>query len=160
MKFMTKYNLKRGLLFAGMMALPFAFGGCEKDNNEPNNPSNPDNPQNTYNIEYIYNETFKFHRVGDTTLILSSAFIDTVAKHGADARVKQIHIKPDYENMWSTGQEAQMESRAKKLRNMYISSNNKLSGENTTLELDAAAFNNSNVQNVLHDTLRINLVQR
>jgi hypothetical protein len=62
--------------------------------------------------------------------------------------------------MWSTDQLAQMESRAKKLRNMYISSNNKLSGENTTLVLDALTFNNSDVQNVLGDTLRINLVQR
>ena len=69
MKFMTKYNLKRGLLFAGMMALPFAFGGCEKDNNEPNNPSNPDTPQNTYNVEYIYTKGLKFHRVNDTALI-------------------------------------------------------------------------------------------
>ena len=150
MKTSVPYSLKKGLAFLGIMALPFAFGGCDKDPVEPNNPNNPNNPQNTYNIEYVYNESFKFHRVDDTTLIPSSAFIDTVSKHGANAHVKQIHIKPKYDNMWSTDQLAQMESRAKKLRNMYISSNNKLSGENTTLVLDAAAFNSSNVQNSIY----------
>jgi len=160
MKNNAKYQLGKGLAFLGLAVLTLGFAGCEKDPEKPNNPNNPDNPQNTYTIEYIYTESFKFHRVDDTLLIPSSVFIDTVAKHGADTRIKQIHIKPKYDNMWSTDQLAQMESRAKKLRNMYISSNNKLSGENTTLVLDVAAFNSSNVQNVLGDTLRINLVQR
>ena len=160
MKKNAKHQLGKGLAFLGLAVLTLGFAGCEKDPEKPNSPNNPDNPQNTYTIEYIYTESFKFHRVDDTTLIPSSAFIDTVAKHGANAHVKQIHIKPKYDNMWSTDQLAQMESRAKKLRNMYISSNNKLSGENTTLVLDASTFNNSDVQNVLGDTLRINLVQR
>jgi len=164
MKKNAKYQLGKGLAFLGLAALTLGFAGCEKDPekpNSPNNPDNPNNPQNTYNIEYVYNQNFKFHRVNDTLLIPSSAFIDTVAKHGANTNVKQIHIKPEQPNMWSTvNAEALMVSRANKFRNMYISSNNKLSGENTTLVLHDAVFNNSDVQNVLGDTLRINLVQR
>ena len=110
--------------------------------------------------EYIYIRVFKFHRVDDTTLIPWAAFVDTVAKHGADAHVKQIYIKPDDNAMWSMAGENQMETYANRLRDMYISSNTKLSGENTTLVLDSVVFHNLSVQNVLHDTLRINLVQR
>lgn len=160
MKTSVPYSLKKGLAFLGVMALPFAFGGCDKDPVEPNNPDNPNNPQNTYNIEYIYTDGLKFHRVGDTALIPHSAFVDTVAKHGTNAHVKQIHITPDHDNMWSTAQLAQMELYADRLQNMYNSSNSKLSGENTTLELNTAVFNSSKVQNVLHNTLGINLVQR
>ncbi len=158
-----RYNLKKVLVIMGLAALPI-LASCGKDNATPDsenqqNTTNEDQ-QSTLNIEYIYTQSFKFHRVGDTTLIPSTAFIDTVAEHGANARVGQIHINPERNLMWSTAQEAQMVSRAKKLRNMYISSNNKLSGENTTLELDSAAFSNPSIQNVFHDTLRINLVQR
>jgi len=110
--------------------------------------------------EYIYIDALKFHRVDDTALIPWAAFVDTVAKHGADAHVKQIYIKPDDNSMWSTAGEQQMETYANRLRNMYISSNTKLSGENTTLILDSVVLHNPSVQNVYHDTLRINLVQR
>ena len=160
MKTSVPYSLKKGMVFLGVMALPFAFGGCDKDPVEPNNPNNPNNPQNTYNIEYIYTDGLKFHRVGDTALIPHSAFVDTVAKHGTNAHVKQIHITPDHDNMWSTAQLARIELYADRLQNMYNSSNSKLSGENTTLELNTEVFNSSKVQNVLHNTLGINLVQR
>lgn len=161
MKKNAKYQLGKGLAFLGLAVLTLGFAGCEKDPEKPNNPNNPDNPQNTYTIEYIYTQGLKFHRVNDTALISRSAFVDTVAKHGTNAHVKQIHIKPKYDNMWSTvNVEALMESRADKFRNMYILSHNKLSGENTTLVLDSAVLYNSNVQNVLGDTLRINLVQK
>lgn len=160
MKKNAKYQLGKGLAFLGLATLTLGFAGCEKDPEKPNNPNNPDNPQNTYTIEYIYTNGLKFHRVGDTALISHSAFVDTVAKHGTNAQVKQIHITPDHDNMWSTAQLAQMELYADRLQNMYNSSNSKLSGENTTLELNTEVFNSSKVQNVLHNTLGINLVQR
>ena len=149
-------NLKKTAVFLLATSLPLVFGGCEKDPFS----TKPDNPQNTYNIEYIYTNGLKFHRVDDTTLISHSDFVDTVAKHGANANIKQVHIKPDHDNMWSTARVTQMELYADRLQNIYNSSNSKLSGENTTLELSTEVFNSSKVQNVLHNTLKINLVQR
>ena len=158
MKISVPYSLKKGFVMLGMLMLPYAFGGCEKD---PfgTKPENPDNPQNMYNIEYIYNRSFKFRRIDDTAVIHYSAFADTVAKYSTNKNVKKIKIIPENETIWATAQEAQMASRADKLHDIYNSSNAKLSGEGTTLVLASEAFYNQNVQNILHDLLNITLTQ-
>lgn len=157
MKHTFQYNLKKGLAFGLLATLPF-FSGCEKDKPEPNNPSNPQ--QTTYTIEYIYDKALRFHRDGSTTTINNTDFVDTIAKHAANQQIKQIHIVPESQYMLETSIESAMVARANDLNNMYDVSNNKLSGENTTLVLDSAAFHNSTVQNVLHNKLKIALVQR
>lgn len=158
MKKTVSYNIKKVLAGTMLVALPFAFGGCEKENTKPNDPSNPQ--QTTYTIEYIYDTGLNFHRNGSTTTINHTDFVDTIAKHAANQQVKQIHMIPESQYMLETSIESAMVARANDLNNMYNVSNNKLSGENTTLVLDSAAFHNSTVQNVLHNKLKIALVQR
>ena len=155
----AKYNFKRGLVILCLGALTFAFSACEKEKSEPNNPGNPSNPQQRTE-EFIYNINLEFYRDGSSAFIPHEAFADTAAKYAADQSVKQIHITPSNQRMCETLNATKMQTRANILDGIYNQSNNKLSGENTTLVLDSAAFHTSTVQNVLHNKLKIALVQR
>lgn len=159
MKTTFSYNIKKVLAGTMLVALPFAFGGCEKDNNEPNNPSNPDTPQQRTE-EFIYNANMEFYRNANSAHISHTAFIDTAAKYANDEGVKQVHITPDNPGMLETLPGNNVQTRAEFLENVYNASNQKLSGENTTLYLDPSALSNQTVQQVLHNKLKIALLQR
>ncbi len=155
MKFNAKYQLGKGLAFLGLATLTFA--GCDKDPVEPNNPNNPQPQQRTE--EFIYNKNLNFWRPGSSTEIPYAAFADTAAKLGADQSVKQIHITPQDCYIFSTMPYTGVEPRVNILDDMYARSNQKLSGENTTLYLTADALQNTNVQSVFHNKLKIELLQ-
>lgn len=151
MKFNAKYQLGKGLAFLGLATLTFA--GCEKPDPEPT--PTPQPQQRTE--EFIYSFNLNFSRPGSSYEIPRNDFLDTVAKLGADQSVKQIHIKPYNSDMFQNT--TSMDSRANILDNMYGQSNGKLSGENTTLILNAEALQSALVQSVLHNKLKIELEQ-
>lgn len=155
MKTSVPYNMKKVLAGVMLVAIP-VFVSCEKDNEKPSNPT----PTQQRTEEFIYNENMKFYRPGNSEKIPHAAFADTVAKYAADANVKQIHVAPETEHMCENAPESGMVGRANVFDEMYNKSNNKLSGENTTLYLGADALSNQTVQQVLHDKLKIALVQR
>ncbi len=153
MKFNAKYQLGKGLAFLGLATLTFA--GCEKPDPEPT--PTPQPQQRTE--EFIYSANLYFSRPGSSEEIPYAAFADTVAKLGADQSVKQIHITPQSSYIFSTMPSTSIEPRANIFDNMYGQSNGKLSGENTTLYLTADAFQNADAQSVLHNKLKIELLQ-
>ena len=159
MKIMTKYNLKRGLVILGLTALPLVFGGCEKEDTKPNNNGGNNQPQQKTE-EFIYNANLKFYRHGSSEKISNKAFRDTVAALASRQDVGKIHITPDHEDLFSTFNEDQMVVRANLLDTIYDRSNQKLSGDNTTLVLEQVAMQNSHVQSVLHNKLKIELKQK
>lgn len=155
------YNFKKVLAGIMLVAVP-VFVACEKDPVKPNeNGGNGGNtPTQQRTEEFIYNSNLKFYRPGNSEKIPHAAFADTVAKYAADANVKQIHISPETEDMCENSPESGMVGRANDLNNIYNKSNNKLSGENTTLYLDSAALYNQTVQQILHGKLKIALLQK
>lgn len=160
MKTSVPYSLKR--IFAGVLlvAVP-VFTSCEKDPVKPdNNNGNGGNTQPQRTEEFIYNANLKFYRPGSSSKIPHTAFADTVAQYAADQNVKKIHITPEDPTMVENLQQPQMEQRAEYLSNTYDVSNNKLSGENTTLVLSPEAFQSQIVQNAFHNKLKIALQQR
>ena len=152
------WNLKKFLDGIMLVAVP-VFVSCEKDNDKPGN-NGVNNPTQQRTEEFIYDTGLKFYRPGNSEKIPHAAFADTVAKYAADANVKQIHVAPETEHMCENAPESGMVGRANVFDEMYNKSNNKLSGENTTLYLGADALSNQTVQQVLHDKLKIALVQR
>ncbi len=160
MKTSVPYSLKR--IFAGVLlvAVP-VFTSCEKDPVKPdNNNGNGGNTQPQRTEEFIYNSNLEFYRNDTSVKIPRMAFTDTAAKYGADQNVNQIHITPASQYMCETSTETGMVGRANDLNAIYNASNNKLSGQNTTLVLDEAAFNNQTVRQILQDKLKIELLQR
>lgn len=155
MKFNAKYQLGKGLAFLGLATLTFA--GCDKDPVEPNNPNNPQPQQKTE--EFVYSTNLNFSRPGSSYEISYNDFPDTVAKLAADQSVKQIHITPRHNHIFQNVPVTGMDTRANILDNMYSQSNGKLSGENTTLVLNAEALQSTLVQSVLHNKLKIELEQ-
>lgn len=156
MKTTVPYNFIKFLAGIMLVAVP-VFVACKKDPVEPNNPNNPQPQQRTE--EFIYNLNLRFCRPGSSNEIPYAAFADTVAKLADNGAVKTIHITPKGPHMFGTLPSASVETRANMLDNMYGQSNGKLSGENTTLALDAEALQNQTVQSVLHNKLKIELEQ-
>lgn len=145
MKFMTKYNLKRGLLFAGMMALPFAFGGCEKDNNEPNNPSNPDTPQK-HNVELVYQD------------IATDLHMDTIYKYLADPKVDTVFMLPSTPDRFSTVSTNGLRNVANKLRERHNADKNRVFGKGD-LKLHYYSVNeNPEIVRFFADTLKYHVI--
>lgn len=111
--------------------------------------------------EFKYNANLYFYREGSSDRIPRDAFADTAAKYAIDQNVKQIHIVPSSELMLGNiSSTTSMENRANALDVIYNQSNNKLSGENTTLYLDSVVLASQTVQDIFHGKLKINLVQR
>ena len=163
MKTTVPYNFRKVLAGIMLVAVP-VFVACEKDPVKPNenggNGGNGgNNPTQQRTEEFIYNQNMKFYRPGNSEKIPHVAFADTVAKYAADGNVKQIHIAPETEGMFATANQNQMDQRAEYLSNTYNMSNTKLSGENTTLILSPEAIQSQIVQEVLHNKLKIALVQ-
>lgn len=138
-----------------LVAIP-VFVSCEKDKSESSDPT----PSQQRTEEFIYNANMKFYRPGSSEKIPHAAFADTVAKYADDGNVKQIHIIPEHQTMLATAGQNQMDQRAEYLSNTYNISNTKLSGENTTLMLSPEAIQSQIVQEVFHNKLKIELVQR
>lgn len=159
---MTVNYLRRGLAIMFLCASTLVLANCGKDdettnaiNNSTDNPSTPQPQQKTE--EFIYDANLYFYRPGSSNEISRNAFIDTVAKLGDDQSVKQIHITPETSHMFENL--PSMDARANILDNMYGQSNGKLSGENTTLYLAEEALQSTSVQSVLHNKLKIELLQ-
>ncbi len=161
MKTTVPYNFRKVLAGIMLVAVP-VFVACEKDPVKPNeNGGNGGNtPTQQRTEEFVYNANLKFYRQGSSEKIPHTAFVDTVAKYATDANVKQIHIIPEIESMFANHGEDQMNQRAEYFNNTYSVSNNKLSGENTTLVLSPEAIQSQIVQEALHNKLKIALVQR
>ena len=154
------YNLKKVLAGIMLVAVP-VFVSCEKDPVKPdNNNGNGGNTQPQRTEEFMYDYDLNFWRNGSSTKIPYTAFGDTATKYGNDQTTKQIHIKPESSNMCSTLNGTKMQTRANILDGIYSKSQNKLSGEETTLYLDSSAFANQVVQQILHSKLQITLLQK
>ncbi|MBP5548550.1 MAG: hypothetical protein J6X58_06660 [Bacteroidales bacterium] len=154
------WNLKKVLAGIMLVAVP-VFVACEKEPVKPNNNNgNGGNTQPQRTEEFIYNTNLKFYRPGSSSKIPYEAFIDTAAKYGVDQNIKQLHITPETEGMFSNFEQTAMENRANMFSTLYDESKSKLSGENTTLVLSPEAFQSQIVQNAFHNKLNIALQQR
>ena len=155
---MKTYRLMKGVIVLALAALPFAFGGCGKDD-AGNNTNTPDVSQQRTE-EFIYKNNLEFYRDANSNHIPYAAFIDTVTKYATDQSIRKIHITPENPHMYETMQQTGVKKVAGFLDSIYTASSQKVSGENTTLYLDSFALSDQTVQQVLHGELRIELLQR
>ena len=146
------------LLLIGV--LPFA--GCDKSKDD-NDTKPTQQPQNGYTITYTYNSGFNVCRGSATwdynTLINRTDFIDTLRLHGNNPNVNKVKLEPDDPNLFGTSAESSMVTRANALEDILNASNNKATGEGTTLYLQRAALNNPRVQGVFHGKLKATLLE-
>lgn len=151
MKFVSKYNLKKSTIIFNLATLGFA--GCEKEAIAPTQ------PEKVPTAEFWYTADLNFYRPSTPeNLISASAFVDTVAQISTNDSIKKIHINPYSSRMFQNNNN--MESVAGMFENMYNKSNNKLSGDKTTLVLTDNMYNNQKVGEVLRDKLAINITRQ
>lgn len=151
MKFVSKYNLKKSAIILSIATLGFA--GCEKE------PVMPVQSEKVPTAEFWYTVDLNFYRPSTPeNLIPASAFVDTVAQISTNDSIKKIHINPYASRMFQNNNN--MESVAGIFENMYDKSNNKLSGDKTTLVLTNNMYNNQKVGEVLRDKLAINITRQ
>ena len=147
-----------------LLVLCMCMVGCKKSEEGDGHSGGTDTvvqPTEQRVEEFVYNENLYFYREGSSNYIPRAAFADTAAKYAVDQNVKQIHIVPKTEHLLeNVSNPTTIENKANALDAIYNESNNKLSGENTTLYLDSAVLSSQTVQDVLNGKLKINLVQR
>lgn len=78
MKTTVSYNIKKVLAGTILAALPFAFGGCEKDPVKPENNGNNNNQPKTYTFVYDENgipmDTLMAHTNVDTFYVVPKTY--------------------------------------------------------------------------------------
>ena len=154
MKTTVPYNFKKGLVFLGLMALPFAFAGCEKETVEPSRTggnTNPDNPQpQKHNVELVYGQ--------DSESQWQNISFDTLSKYNNDQTVDTIFMVPERYTQFSTLSTNQLRNYVvPQLRERYNVNPNKILGKGE-LQLKADAVrNNMEIVRFFADTLKYNV---
>ena len=92
-------NILKILAGTVLVALPFAFGGCEKD------PVKPENKK--HNVELVYEN------------IEQDLPISTISKYNSNESVDTIFMVPDHYNQFSTNSTNGLKNIVKKLRERH-----------------------------------------
>lgn len=154
MKTSIPYSLKTGLMFLGVMALPFAFGGCDKDPVEPNNPDNPNNPQQQkHNVELVYGQNNETQ--------WQNISMDTLNKYNTDKTVDSIFMVPKMTNQFSTLSTNQLKNYLiPLLRERHNINKNKIFGKGDLELKESSVQNNPEIVRFFADTLRYHVTTR
>ena len=76
MKTTVSYNIKKVLAGTILVALPFAFGGCEKDPVKPDNGNNNNQPK--HNVELVYENIEQDLPISTISEYNSNESVDTI----------------------------------------------------------------------------------
>ena len=151
MKTSVPYSLKKGLAFLGVMALPFAFGGCEKDPVTPNNPNNPDNPQQQkHNVELVYGDK--------PSTNWQHIEIDTIQKYCNDTSVDTIFMIPENYRQFSALSTSALKNCVSKLRARHNVNPNKVFGKGPFEVRGSSVQNNQEIVRFIRDTMRYDVI--
>ena len=123
-------------------ALPFAFGGCEKD------PVKPENKK--HNVELKYD--------GRTNEGCVNIAMDTIYKYNADPRVDTIFMIPEPKTQFSTWNRTQMQGAVNYLRERHNINPNKVFGKGD-LKLNSVVLDqHPEIVRFFADTLKYNVI--
>lgn len=144
-------NILKILAGTILVALPFAFGGCEKDPVKPNNGNNNNNQQK-HNVELVYGKL--------PSTQWQNISLDTLYKYNMDPTVDTIFMIPEMYNQYSTFSTNQLKTLVTKLRPHHIVNPKKILGK-SELQLKAESIiNNPEIVRFFADTLRYNVTSR
>ena len=144
---MTKtvsYNIKKVLAGTMLVALPFAFGGCEKD------PAKPDNKK--HNVELVYGKL--------PSTQWQNISLDTLYKYNFDPTVDSIFMIPETHNQYGTFPTNQLKTLVTKLRERHNVNPNKVFGKGELQLKNESIINNPEIVRFFADTLRYNVTSR
>lgn len=144
MKKTVSYNIKKVLAGTMLVALPFAFGGCEKDPVKPNNKK--------HNVELVYG------RNSETSW--QNISLDTLYKYNFDPTVDSIFMIPEMTNQYSTYSTNQLKSITNKLRQRHNVNPNKVFGKGELQLKNESTINNPEIVRFFRDTLGYNVTHR
>lgn len=144
MKKTLSNNILKILVGTVLVALPFAFGGCEKDPVKPNNGNN--NNQQKHNVELVYgtNPNIQWQNIS----------MDTINKYNSDKTVDTIFMIPEIYNQYSTISTTGLKNLVGKLRERHNVNPDKIFGKGE-MQLDADAVrDNYEIVRFFADTLK------
>ncbi len=158
MKTTFPYNLKKGFIILGLVALPFAFSGCEKENVEPNrgnrnsgnteNPDTPDIPKHNVELTYGKSPSTQWQNID----------LDTISKYNNDPAVDTIFMIPEAYNQFSGLSTSALQTRVTKLRERHNINPNKVLGKGDLQLASDAVENNQEIVRFFADTLKYNVL--
>ena len=146
MKKTVSYNIKKVLAGTMLVALPFAFGGCEKD------PVKPENNNKKHNVELVYgkNEETAWNNIS----------MDTLYKYNANPTVDTIFMIPEMCNQFSTYSTNQLKYIIPLLRQRHNVNPNKVFGKGELQLKNESTINNPEIVRFFRDTLGYNVTHR
>lgn len=146
MKTTVSYNIKKVLAGTILAALPFAFGGCEKDPVKPDNGNN--NNQQKHNVELVYEN------------IEQDLPISAISEYNSNESVDTIFMVPKRNTQYSTTPTNGLKIVVNKLRERHNVNPTKVFGKGE-LQLKAESIiNNPEIVRFFADTLRYNVTSR
>ncbi len=146
MKKTVSYNIKKVLAGTMLVALPFAFGGCEKD------PVKPENNNKKHNVELVYGQNV------DTQW--QNISMDTLYKYNSDPTVDTIFMIPEMYNQYSTVSTNGLKTIISKLRQRHNVNPNKVFGKGELQLKNESIMNNPEIIRFFADTLKYNVTSR
>lgn len=150
MKKTFSYNIKKVLAGTILAALPFAFGGCEKDPLEPDNP-NTTEPKK-HNVELVYGDK--------PSTNWQHIEMDTIYKYNSDPTVDTIFMIPTYYNQFNETSTNGLKNLANKLRERHNVNPNKVFGKGELQLKNESTINNPEIVRFFRDTLGYNVTHR
>ncbi|MFQ6760089.1 MAG: hypothetical protein ACLRFM_01640 [Alphaproteobacteria bacterium] len=141
MKKTVSYNIKKVLAGTMLVALPFAFGGCEED------PVKPENKK--HNVELKYD--------GRTAAGCVNVAMDTIYKYNSDPTVDSIFMIPDPINQFATANSQYMRNVVNYLRERHNVNPNKVFGKGDIVLNNMVIDQNPEIVRFFADTLRYNV---
>ncbi|MBP5794833.1 MAG: hypothetical protein J6W41_02350 [Alphaproteobacteria bacterium] len=144
MKKTVSYNIKKVLAGTMLVALPFAFGGCEKD------PVKPDNKK--HNVELVYG--------GVPATTWQHIEMDTLYKYNSDPTVDSILMIPQISNQFSTLSTNGLKNLVNLLRERHNVNPNKVFGKGELQLKNESTINNPEIVRFFRDTLGYNVTHR
>ena len=151
MKKTVSYNIKKVLAGTVLVALPFVFGGCEKDPVKPNNGNNNNNQQK-HNVELVYGDK-------PSTNWQNISF-DTLCKYNSDPTVDSIFMVLEKQNQFSALSTNSLKQCATRLRERHNVNPKKIFGKGNFEVAREAVQNNDEITRLLADTLGYNVITR
>ena len=151
MKTTVSYNIKKVLAGTILAALPFAFGGCEKDPVKPDNGNN--NNQQKHNVELVYGQNNETQ--------WQNISMDTLYKYNSDPTVDSIFMIPERTTQFSTLNTNQLKNYLiPLLRERHNVNPKKVFGKGEMQLKAESIINNPEIVRFFADTLRYNVTSR
>lgn len=142
MKKTVSYNIKKVLAGTMLVALPFAFGGCEKD------PVKPENKKHNVELVYGTNPSTQWQNIS----------LDTLYKYNSDPTVDSIFMIPESTTQYATLNSAQINNvLIPKLRERHNVNPHKVFGKGD-LKLNSVVLDqHQEIVRFFADTLKYNV---